>query len=103
MGAVTFTKISKTIFGNKNITIGLLTMSNSYAAGGDTFDIKGLAGINNPEAVFINGSVGGYMLTPNAALTKILAYEAGADAGPLDEVTAATDLSAETALVFIIG
>ena len=76
MGAITYTEKFKTVFGNKRISVGTITFSNSYASNGDTIDFVALMGIK-AEAAFLNPSVGGYSITMNAALTKIIAYETG--------------------------
>ena len=105
MGTATYVPVVKfpIVMGNKLISYGTLTMAASYATGGDSIDWAAETGIGAVEVVSINGSIGGYMLTPDAANAKILAYEAGADAAALDEVASTTNLSSETAQVIVVG
>ncbi len=73
---------------------GTVTFDSSYPAGGEVFDIS--AYLSGSPNVRCSGD-DGYEIQHDrgtAAAGKLLAYEAGADTAPLDEVTATTDLSA---------
>ena len=79
MGTATFVGHDKfpAIQGNKRVRSGLLTLSNSYAANGDSIDFAAVSGIKRVDSVIINPSIGGFGLSPNVALTKVLAFETG--------------------------
>lgn len=82
-----------------------ITMSSSYATGGDTYSI-GDFGARVPATVHSLQVMpaGGYVFEWDSANGKILAYEAAADGNPLDEVGPATNLGAIVAkAVAVIG
>ncbi len=79
------------------------TITFFLTASGDIIDWGAETGMGTIEAVIGANSIGGYVLVSDASMTRILAYEAGADAAALDLVTGATDLSGETAQLIIIG
>lgn len=108
MGTATYSPVNKhpIVIGNKLISFGTITMSNSYATGGDSIDWTAETGIGKVEYVSSPPTIGGYVLVPNAANTKIMAFYADYDAagdGALIQVAATTDLSAQTAQIMIIG
>jgi hypothetical protein len=50
-----------------------------------------------------SSSANGYVPQWDATNSKLMMYEAGADAAALDEVANTTDLSAETIVVMVYG
>ena len=86
-----------TVFGSKRVRTGRITLSNSYATGGDTLQWKNVSGLVYIDSIIINPSKG-YALEPDIANNKVKAYSAANT-----EVTNATDLSTVVAEVIIIG
>jgi len=97
MGAASTSVIKKTIAGNKRLISGKITMSNSYATGGDTLNLESALGLNSIDSVVIN-PYNGYALQADLTNNKIKAY---ASAGT--EVTATTDLSGVVTYFQVIG
>jgi hypothetical protein len=95
MGVATFTQRNEFPIGNSGrLVTGTLTMSNSYATGGDTLDLQGDVGA--AEGSLIIGSVaGGRALEWDGTNQKVLAYQdnAAAAAAALGQVANATNLS----------
>lgn len=91
--------------GNLRMAIVKVTMSNSYATGGDTVSFPDDAGIRRViEAVGFPAS--GYVPEYDATNSKIKVYygdNANASSGPLIEVAALTDLSAVTFTFLVFG
>lgn len=88
----------------KSIVVDL-TMSSSYATGGDTLlrsDLKALGFGNRVSAVILSGNNGGRVFSVNHGANeytdpKILSHEDGATvSGTLDETPNATNLSTHT-------
>lgn len=77
----------------------------SYPTGGEAADFTSLAPFSAVDAVGVLGSTSanGYVPQWDDANSKLMMYEAGADAAALDEVANTTDLSAETVLVLVFG
>ncbi len=93
--------------GNLKVTCGTLTMSSSYATGGDSY-VNNSLGVDNLITLIV-GNAGGYVFEVDQTNSKILAYRqtAPADAGVADialvEVDAAVDLSAVAIPFIAIG
>jgi len=95
MGAATFaiTPGMRTrhhpVDGNQRVVEGLLTLSASYATGGDTLDEKVELGLDHVENLVVLGDTAGYELRLGGTATapKVEAQEVGA------ETTATTDLA----------
>ena len=108
MGTATVAYIWKDppVIGNKKMSMVELTLSTSYATGGDTIPAGerkfGLAAI---EAIFVVGRSGIYnfALDSYTAPTKILAYESAAAGSAFGEQAATTNMSAEKVLAIAIG
>ena len=82
----------------------IFTFDASYPAGGEVRDISSWFS-GSPDLVGQGGD-DGYVIQDDrgtAALGKVLAFEAGADAAALDEVTATTDLSAVIVKATYVG
>lgn len=79
-----------------------VTFDSSYPTNGEAYTagLFGLGLINHLEVV--NGD-GGYVVQDDAANLKFIAYEAGADGAPLDEVANTTDLSSVAIRVVAVG
>lgn len=103
MGAVSVSIKKRTgILPTGTARIADITMSSSYATGGDTFTASQFE-LRSIDAILIVGA-GGRLLEPDIANSKILAYEDGATvSGALDQVPAATNLSTVVARALIIG
>jgi hypothetical protein len=89
----------------KQRAIYQVTFDASYPTGGEAADFTSLAPFSAVDCVLVHGSdsANGYVPQWDAANSKLMMYEAGADAAALDEVADMTDLSAETVLVEVIG
>lgn len=107
MGACTFTKATPgdDVVGNKRIVEGTLTLSSSYATGGDTLNLATLVGLKTLDDMRINAGsgvtiAGGYQIklggTP--AAPTIQAY-----GSTNAEVAAATNLSTKSFNVRLHG
>ena len=79
-----------------------VTFDSSYPTGGEAYT-AGLFGLSRIEHLEIASGGGGYVIQDDATNSKLLAYEAGADGGALDEVANTTDLSSVTARVIAVG
>ncbi len=97
MGTASTSNVVKTVAGNKRLISGKITMSNSYATGGDTLNLEAALGLNSIDTVVIS-PYNGYGLQADLTNNKIKAY---ASAGT--EVTATTDLSGISANFVAIG
>jgi hypothetical protein len=86
MGNVTVSITGRDRLGTRELLFGTITMSASYATGGDSLALA-LLGMANLEFLFLNGD-DGYVPQWDRSTTapKILLYEAAADGGALDEV-----------------
>jgi hypothetical protein len=108
MGATTFTP-SPDAFSPKDSNEGwsvrgTITMSNSYATGGDSITPAqlGLGTIKFMEVAAATGL--GYVLSYNPTSGTIQAFETGASlSGPLAEVASTTNLSAVSATLLAYG
>jgi len=83
-------------------------LDSSYPTGGEAADFTSLAPYSAVDAVLITGWDSGLSTTAlfpewDESASKFKVFEAGADAGPFDEITAADDLSAMTINVLVIG
>jgi len=88
----------------KQFALYQVILDSSYPSGGESADFTSLAPFSAVDAVFIVGvDAGGYYIEWDESASKLVAYEAGADAAALDEVGAATDLSAVTVNVLVLG
>lgn len=104
MGAATFTYISNRVADNKREILGTLSLSSSYATGGDSLSLATQgAGLNRVDFMSqicdaANNKGLSFVLagTPEAPLIR--AFDASGT-----EVTAATSLTARTATVRLSG
>jgi hypothetical protein len=82
-----------------------VTLDSSYPTGGEALDFTSLSDFSAVDLVvpLNSSSANGYVPQWDAANSKLLMYEAGADAAALDEVADTTDLSAETIVVMVFG
>ena len=88
----------------KQFGIYQVILDSSYPTGGEAVDFTALAPYSAVDAVLLVGvDAGGYVIEYDESAGKLVAYEAGADAAALDEVANATDLSAVTVNVLVIG
>jgi hypothetical protein len=108
MGATTFTP-SADAFSPKDSNEGwsvrgTITMSSSYATGGDSITAAEL-GLGTIKFIEIAAATGaGYVLSYNPTNGTIQAFETGAAlSGPLAEVASATNLSAVSATAIAYG
>ncbi len=81
-----------------------VTFDNSYPTGGEVLDLSDY--LSTIEHVQVSAKASGYVIqhdhgTPAAGVLQ--AFEAGADAAPLDEVADTTDLSAVVCDVLVFG
>lgn len=95
------------VIGNKKMSVAEITLSSSYATGGDTIPAADrkflLAGL---EAILSLRSKSGkysFSLDSDTAPTKILAYESAAAGSSFGEQAATTDMSAEKAVITVAG
>lgn len=88
----------------KCLVIGTLTMSGSYATGGDTIDLSDFLE-KAPDLVIIQGGARNlqFVAGANATNGKVLSYESDGNAGTLVETSNATDLDAVTAAFIAVG
>ena len=106
MGNVTISTVTKQayVIGNVRMVIGSFTMSNSYAAGGDTVNNK-LIPLKRILKIFLSpksGYIPEYDLANNKVKVYYADYDAAAD-GALIEVAATTDLSSVSFDFIAIG
>ncbi len=87
MGNATITKVFEGVVGNRKRSLLQVTMSNSYATGGDSASIENNVGFENIEAIILHQPAI-YSVKYDEANQKVIAYDAGGT-----EVVAATDLS----------
>ena len=90
---------------NGRLLVVEVTMSNSYATGGDTVDVIGSTKLNRLEALILFPSAG-YVPEYDDTNKKVKVFYAdypAASAGALIEVPAATDLSTVKFLGLAIG
>jgi len=102
MGSVSVEITHRTLWGDCEIIFGKLTMSSSYATGGDTLNPRDL-GLENITHLFISQRPAGYDLKWDKTNNKILAYQYPDLAGPATEVGTATNLSGVEADFIAIG
>jgi hypothetical protein len=104
MGAATFVVASNKVIDNKRVMTGVLTLSTSYATGGDSFAVVTQAGgLRQIDSMDIVGNA-----TNTSGLSLVLA---GTGAAPLmkafetagTEVASATNLAARTVTVRLYG
>ena len=95
MGVATFTAAGDPVpLGGSNVLYpGTITMSSSYATGGDTLDMTG--DLNPRDGRLLIGGGPGYVLEWDGANAKVKAYRDNgtATAAALPEVAAAVNLS----------
>lgn len=98
--ALTVKIIDRTIFGDKRVVFADVTFDASYATGGEALDLK-LLGLD--QVAFVQSQpTAGYQV--EYAAGKLLVKGTGAAAkGAFTELDAATDLSALTIRVMVIG
>ena len=96
MGDVTIDKVTEGVFGNRKRALLKLTMSNSYATGGDGGNIANSLGFENIEAILVYQHYQ-YTFSIDTTNNKVLAYSGGS------EVASATDLSAVSFYVEVYG
>ena len=87
------TNVERWFDGQRIHQVGTILASGSYVTGGDTVDFaKGdIHSSRVPDWVEIHGEAGyvyGYKPGTTISNGKVIAFEAGADAAPLDEVAA---------------
>ena len=92
----------------KQFAIYQIILDSSYPTGGEAVDFTSLAPFTTVDCVLITGWDSGLAATAlfpeyDESTGVIKVFEAGADAGPFDEITAADDLSAMTINVLVIG
>jgi len=105
MGSVSVSVTHQTVWGDVQIVFGTITMSNSYATGGDTLS-TGDFGLTELNHLFLSTRTGGYVLAWDKANGKVLAYYGDYDAaadGALVQVAATTDLSSVVADFVAVG
>lgn len=83
------------------IMLADVTFDSSYPTGGETLTAANFS-VGAIKAL-TGGMNGGYVPEWDATNGKLLAFEAGADAAPLDEVANTTDLSAVVFPVIVFG
>lgn len=102
MGAATFTPAAdpQDVIGNRRVIRGSLTLSDSYATGGESFDLATEVGLKQLHKVLVDGNVSGVSLAlgGTASVPLLLAY-AAADT----EVAAAVDLDGVSFTVELHG
>lgn len=108
--ALTITSEREVYLGAMRLTYCRVAFDASYPTGGEAFDPTDdlTDDFNTVLGVFLNNrepvaDAGGYVPAWDATNSKILVFEAGADAAALDEVANTTDLSALTCDVLIVG
>lgn len=89
----------------KYMAIYEITLDSSYPTGGEACDFTSLADFASVDLVvpLNSSSANGYVPQWDSTNSKLMMYEAGADAAALDEVANTTDLSAETVVVMVFG
>jgi hypothetical protein len=100
MGAATFTETSQDVHGNRRIVRGTLTLSASYATGGDSFNLATEVGLKELHKVLVDSNTRGLSLSlgGTSKVPLLLCY---ATSGA--EVANATDQSALTLSVELHG
>ncbi len=78
--------------GTKRQHSGTITFDSSYPTGGEAVTAANF-GLSVMDHLQFNQGEDGYVFHWDKANAKIIAYEAGADGAPLDEVADTTDLS----------
>ncbi len=96
MGTIAFTITNREILGRSVLIAGTFAHVGTYATNGDLFTLAAL-GLEKLDTMIVSGD-GGYVPQVDLTNKKILEFEAGADAAPLDEVTNATDLTTAVAV-----
>jgi len=89
--------------GNRKMVVGVITLDNSYATGGEAVTLAQL-GLSRLD--FLNVTAGiGYLPTWDGSLTspKILVYRQTAATGAFAEVPSTTDMSATTVRFIAFG
>ena len=89
--------------GNRKMVVGVITLDNSYATGGEPVTLAQL-GLSRLD--FLNVTAGiGYLPTWDGSLTspKILVYRQTAATGAFAEVPSTTDMSATTVRFLAYG
>ncbi|NIP44327.1 MAG: hypothetical protein GWN00_35580 [Aliifodinibius sp.] len=96
--ALTVTKNDVSEF---TVLVGTITFDASYPAGGEAIAASDFGLTYLKDLIMSNGE-GGYVFAYDKSEGKIKAFEAGADAGALDEVSSA-DLSGEVVGYVAVG
>jgi len=108
MGTATFSETDHDLWGHTRVKYGTITLSSSYATGGDTFNFAnvGTEKMIDVSNVYITPLSGDYILVPDVTNNKVKAfygdYSNGSD-GALVEVAAAVNLSPVTGVVMILS
>lgn len=85
MGTIVVSSIDKReVLGRSVMVVAKITLSASYATGGDSISASQL-GMSDLDTFVVSGS-GGYVLQPASSYGKIQGFEAGVDAAALDEI-----------------
>lgn len=88
----------------KQVAIYQVTLDSSYPTGGEAADFTALAPFSAVDIVMILGvDAGGRHIEWDISAGKFVVYESGTADAALDEINAATDLSAVTITVMVIG
>lgn len=101
--AATTSVTKQGVWGDTKYGIVEVTLDSSYPTGGEAVDFVAALGWNSLTGLVSINSTAATGYVPQWDGSKILMYEAGADAAALDEVANTTDLSAETMTCLVIG
>lgn len=105
MALTSVTRVTRTIFGNKRVTVHDVVGPSSYTTGGEALTAKDL-GLRKIESVTCDPTESGYIPRLDLAAGKIQYFEVDedhTDDGPLVEVGSTTDLDAETTRITAWG
>lgn len=108
MGAATFTETGQEVIGNRRVVKGTITMSSSYATGGDSLDLATEVGLKQVHKMLLEASdvtLGAWTLLGYSA---VLAGTASAPliatyTGPITETANGTNMTGVTFNVWLFG
>lgn len=105
MALTSVTRVSRTVFGNKRVTVHDVVGPSSYTTGGETLTAKDL-GLRKIESATCEPTESGYVPRYDHAAGKLQYFWVDSSLvadGPLAEVAATTDLDQETTRITAWG